>query len=113
MGVHVLEVLVSDEELRALEARARAAGLPNPIAYLKDFVRRDPAESPNGNPAPVSADMTFAEILAPLHAEVAASGITDEELDTLFDQALKEVRAERREREREDEKKDAESGGRA
>lgn len=101
MGVHVLELSVSDEELRALEARARAAGLPNPIAYLKDFVRHDPAESPNGNPAPsindapVSADMTFAEILAPLHAQVAASGTTDEELDDLLDQTLKEVRAER------------------
>ena len=112
MGVHVLELSVSDEEWAGLEARARAAGLPNPIAYLKDFVRRGPA-APAIPDAPVSADMTFAEILAPLHAEVAASGITDEELDTLFDQALKEVRAERREREREDEKTDAESGGRA
>ena len=90
MGVHVLELSVSDEEWAGLEARARAAGLPNPIAYLKDFVRRGPA-APAIPDAPVSADMTFAEILAPVHAQAAASGITEEELDELIEEARNEV----------------------
>ena len=38
----------------------------------------------------------LAEILKPIHDEVEASGITEEELDNLVDQAVADARAERK-----------------
>jgi hypothetical protein len=39
---------------------------------------------------------TFAQILKPIHDEVEASGLTQEEVETLVDEELKAVRATRR-----------------
>lgn len=37
------------------------------------------------------ADMTFEELLSPIHKQVKESGITEEELDDLFEEIRKEV----------------------
>ena len=39
---------------------------------------------------------TFAEILKPIHDEVEASGISEEELNALVDQAVAQTRTERK-----------------
>lgn len=39
---------------------------------------------------------TFDEVLAPIREQVAASGMTEDELDELFNEALREVRQERK-----------------
>ena len=39
---------------------------------------------------------TFAEVLKPIHDAVEASGLNEEEVNGLLDQALQDVRAERR-----------------
>jgi len=98
MGVHVLEVTLSDEELILLEARASVAGLPGPVAYLRERIRHDLGLAEKGEIAPPGP--TLDEVFAPFREEVRASGMTEEELDALFDAALKEVRAERRQREK-------------
>lgn len=92
--MHVLEIPVTDEEFALLDARGRAAGLPGGAAYLREMIRRDLAAA--SGLAPAAPKPSLDEVLAPLREEVRASGITEEELDTLFDAALKEVRAERR-----------------
>lgn len=46
---------------------------------------------------PPQPTLTFDEILAPFRKEVAASGITDEELDALFLQARRDYAQEKQE----------------
>ena len=48
--------------------------------------------------APPDREETFAEIMAPVGAEFAESGMTEEELDALIKEARAEVRAEWRRR---------------
>lgn len=64
---------------RELNARAARAGR-DAAALAGDLLARALADGP-----------TFDEILAPLRAEVAASGATDAELDAIFEQAREEV----------------------
>jgi hypothetical protein len=73
---------------RLLLARAAATG--------KDVTTlvREAVEEKLRTPSP-----TFAEILAPVHEEVRASGMTEEALDALLESTLEEVRQEGRERE--------------
>lgn len=79
----VLEIAIPDELIDALEHRAQSAGL-NREQYVSTLVTRE-----------LSADRTIDEILAPFRAQVAASGITDEELDELFRTARAEVHAQK------------------
>jgi hypothetical protein len=69
-----------------LEKRARAEGC-DIKGYVEKLVERDVNRAP-----------TFDEILAPFRDAVERSGISDEELDTLFTEARREVSRERRER---------------
>jgi len=70
----------------ALEERARAEGCD-----VKDYLEK-PVEKE------VNRERTFDEILAPFRAAVERSGISDEDLDTLFRKARKEASKERRAR---------------
>ena len=70
----------------ALEDRARAEGC-NVKDYLEKLVEKE-----------VNRERTFDEILAPFRDAVEKSGISDEDLDTLFRKARKEVSKERRAR---------------
>ena len=70
----------------ALEDRTRAEGC-NVKDYLEKLVEKE-----------VNRERTFDEILAPFRDAVEKSGISDEDLDTLFRKARKEVSKERRAR---------------
>jgi len=67
------------ETLKALDAKAQKFG-KTVEEYTRDLIEQDVS----------SNEMTFDEILAPIRAEVEASGITDEELDELFMQARRD-----------------------
>ena len=69
-----------------LEKRARAEGC-DIKGYVEKLVARD-----------VNRERTFDEILAPFHEAMEGSGISDQELDTLFTEARQEVLSEKRER---------------
>src|SRR5437016_711970 len=73
-----------------LEKRARAEDC-DVKGYVEKLVERD-----------VNRERTFEEILAPFRDAVERSGISDEELDTLFTEARREVSRENRERQRPD-----------
>lgn len=72
-------------ELR-LHERAAASGLDVPD-FLKFLIEKEVGSKP-----------TLDEILAPFRREVAQSGMTDEQVASLFEDALREVRAERKAR---------------
>jgi hypothetical protein len=69
-----------------LEKRARAEGC-DVKGYVEKLVERD-----------VNRARTFDEILAPFRDAVELSGISDEELDTLFTASRQEVSIQNRER---------------
>src|SRR2546423_2450997 len=69
-----------------LEKRARAEGC-DIKGYVERLVERE-----------VNRGHTFDEILAPFRDAVERSGVSDQELDTLFAEARREVSGERRER---------------
>lgn len=69
-----------------LEKRARAEGC-DVKGYLERLVAKE-----------VNRERTFDEILAPFRDAVERSGISDEELDTIFGDARREVSREKRER---------------
>lgn len=91
MTTHTIEVTDIDEELlRSLDKRASQQAQDR-SAYVRDLLRRDLA----GMPTPVP-EGSVAEALAPFHEAVRESGYTEEEVIGFFDEALREVRAERR-----------------
>ena len=69
-----------------LEKRARAEGC-DVNGYVEKLVERDVNRAP-----------TFDEILAPFRDAVERSGISDEELDTLFGESRRDASKIRRER---------------
>lgn len=72
-----------------LEERARADGC-DVEGYVKKLIEED-----------VSRKRTFDEILAPFRQAVERSGISDDELDSLFNEARKEVFTAKQERHQE------------
>ena len=70
-----LEIHVSDDLLRLLDEKARRSGL-KPEDYVSALLSKDLAGPPN-----------LAEVLKPFREQVAASGVTDDELGQLFTQA--------------------------
>jgi hypothetical protein len=74
-----LEILgVSEEQICQLDARARQAGV-EPEEFVRRLISRE-LERP-----------TIDEILAPIRQGFAESGLTDEELTALFEEARDEV----------------------
>ncbi len=63
-----------------LQARAAAQG-QDVSAYLQQLIEKDLQTQP-----------TLDEVLAPFQAEVEQSGMSDEELDALFREAIREAR---------------------
>lgn len=76
---HTIEVPISSDLLRVIDARAKCAGLSRE-EYIRMVLSRD-----------VNDSLTLARVLAPFRAEVAASGIPDEDLNILFEQAREEA----------------------
>ena len=93
-----LTIILPPEAEAKLRERAAQAG-----QSVEGFVRRlveQEVLGANGDQAPLAsagqAGRTFDEIFAPLRKEVEESGINDEELDRLLEQAREEVWQERR-----------------
>jgi len=85
MSVDTLEIPdIPTEQMRRLSEKARQAG-SDPASYVKSLIARDLEKS------------SLNEILAPFRQEVAASGITDGELMSLFEEAREDVRREQEE----------------
>ena len=74
---------IPEQLLRLVDERAETAGLPRE-AYIRAVLSKDVRSAPS-----------ISEILAPFRDQVAGSGIGDEELDHLFEQARKESYRER------------------
>ena len=70
---------LSPEEEKRLLAHAAASG-QDVTSYVLQIVKEK-----------IEKPLTFDQIFAPLREEVQESGITDDELDTLFRQAREEV----------------------
>lgn len=79
-----IEVSIPDEMIPRLEQKARSAGLDRE-QYVRDLVSRE-----------LAGPRTFDEILGGFRDEVAASGISDSELDQLFDSARQDSLTERK-----------------
>ncbi|MCI0458253.1 MAG: type II toxin-antitoxin system HicB family antitoxin [Gemmataceae bacterium] len=82
-----ITIRLPPETERKLLVRAAATGKD-----VNTFVQEAIEEKLRASPP------TFDEICAPLREAVEATGMTDEELDTLFQKAIAEVRQERRQR---------------
>jgi hypothetical protein len=79
-----LELESEVESLLEKRARAEACDIKG---YVEKLVERE-----------VNRERNFDEILAPFRDAVERSGISDDDLDTLFTEAPREVSRERRER---------------
>ncbi len=69
----------------ALKKKATLSGFPMD-SYIKNLIERD-----------ISPRPTLDEILAPFRREVEASGLTDDDLDALVEEAREEIYRERKE----------------
>jgi hypothetical protein len=78
-----LKISLPPEEEKKLADRAAAAG-QDVSGYVHQLIRKDIDES------------MLAEILAPIHQSVRASGMTVPQVDALIDDAIAESRRERR-----------------
>ncbi len=78
-----VKLSLTSEEERMLVARAAEKG-QDVANYVRALVEEDLKQSP-----------TFSQILAPIHEDFRQSGMTDQELDTLLEDELTEVRKER------------------
>lgn len=81
---HTIEIPVTEELLRLLDARVQQSGLKRE-EYISTLLSRD-----------LSGPPTLGEVLAPFRAQVAASGATDEELAHLLGTAREEAYRETR-----------------
>ncbi len=80
MPTHTIEVTgIPDELLKQLDDRIRERG-GDRAAYVRKLIAKDLKTTP-----------TLSEVLAPFRRQVEEGGITDEELDTLFEEAREEV----------------------
>lgn len=79
-----VQVPIPDDLIPRLEQKARSAGLDRE-QYVRAIVSRD-----------LAGPRTFDEILGGFREEVSASGISDSELDQLFERARQDSLAERK-----------------
>ena len=78
-----IEIPVSDDLLRLLDEKAQRSGLKRED-YVSALLSKDLAGPP-----------TLGQILKPFREQVAASGVTDEELGQLFTEARGDAHRER------------------
>jgi metal-responsive CopG/Arc/MetJ family transcriptional regulator len=98
METHVIEVTgISDELLRLLDERVRQKG-GDRSSLIRELIQKELQGTPRSRRKTnrPHAEMSFEEILRPVHRQVEESGITDEELDRMFEEARAQVRSERK-----------------
>lgn len=83
---------IPDNLLKLLDERVRQTG-GDRTEYILKLIQKDLLETSPGfhDDARPHADMTFEELLLPVHQQVKESGITGEELDDLFEEIREEV----------------------
>jgi hypothetical protein len=86
MGIHIM---LTPEEERKLTELARARG-KDPAAHAHDVV------TAYLNGADQKGTKSFAEILAPIWEGWRQSGMTEGDVDGIFEQELRDARSERR-----------------
>ena len=89
-----ISILLRPEEERELLERARQSG-QEVEAYVQGLIRRD-LTGTVARGTPEKSSQTFDEILAPIREGFAQSGMTEEEIMSLFEETRQEVRQERR-----------------
>ncbi|MBC7854741.1 MAG: hypothetical protein IAF94_15020 [Pirellulaceae bacterium] len=75
---------ISPDALQSLTERATARGT-DLEGYVQDLIEKD-----------VQPQRRISEILAPFRQEVQSRGVTDSQLDSLFEEALSDVRRDKR-----------------
>ena len=80
-----LTITVPDETRLALEQRARERGYSDVAKYVERLISTD-----------LLAAKSFDEILAPIRKRFQESAMSDDELETLFEEAREEVYQERK-----------------
>jgi len=90
---HTIEVTgIPDHLLKLLDERVQQAGIDRAEYILKllqrDLLSTPPQSHENARP---DADITLTELLSPVHQQVKESGITEEELDDLFEEIREDV----------------------
>ena len=83
-----LTITVSDETKLALEQRARERGCSDVSKYVEHLITTD-----------LLAAKSFDEILAPIRQTFQESGMSEDELETLFEETREEVYQEQKARE--------------
>jgi hypothetical protein len=78
-----IELPIPDELLQLVDERARAAGLRRE-AYIQSVLSRE-----------VNTESSLGEILGLFRDQVAESGVSDDELESLFSQAREDAFCER------------------
>ncbi len=100
MATHMFTITMSDEVLAQLRIRAQKQKAPSLEDYVRVLIEKDVETdkqlSSDSNDS-VATTRSLADILAPVHQQVEASGISDEELDALFDTLRDEVYKEKQE----------------
>ena len=86
-----IELRPDDEQ--ALRERARNSG-----RELPEYVQHVLEEHVRSGPRPGAAPQTFDQVLAPVWEDRRQSGMTEEEVDTMFQRELEEFRQERLQR---------------
>jgi rubrerythrin len=84
-----LVITVTDETRSALEQRAHEHGYSDVSKYVERLISSD-----------LLAARSFDEILAPVRQTFQKGGISDDELQTLFEEEREEVQQERKAQER-------------
>ncbi len=84
-----LTITVADETKSALEQRARERGYSDVSKYVERLISTD-----------LLAAKPFDEILAPIRQTFRESGVSEDEFETLFEEAREEVYRERKAQER-------------
>ena len=84
-----LTITVSDETKSALEQRAHERGYKDVSKYVERLISTD-----------LLATKSFDDILAPIRKTFQESGMTDDELEALFEEAREEVYQERKAKKR-------------
>ncbi len=81
---HIIELIgISDQLLKLLDRRVSQTGSDR-SGYILELLRKDLLETPH-------PEMTFEQILSPVHRHVQESHISKEDLEELFEDEREEV----------------------
>jgi len=89
--IMTISITLTPDQERMLEAMARRSG-KDPSTYVNDLI------TAHLNDVEPRAEKTFDQVLAPVWEDRRQSGMTEEEVDAMFQRELEEFRQERLQR---------------